>query len=134
VRPGSAGGDTGHTGRAMSRWRGDDLLQLPVVLHGIRVGQVVDIVLDAGAERALGLDVLCLDGQNRFLPLATAEVGEDSVAVHSSLALLDDAQFDFYREHGRTLRALRSSGRASDVVFGDDWLVDQLVGAGEPTA
>jgi hypothetical protein len=118
----------------MSRWTGDDLLELPVVLHGVRVGQVVDVVLDAAAERALGLDVLCLDGENRFLPLATAEVGADGVAVHSSLALLDDAEFDFYREHGRTLRALRSGGKASDVVFGDDWIVEQLVGAGEPTA
>lgn len=39
----------------------DELLRLPVRLHGIRLGRPVDLILDTGSMRALGLDVRCGD-------------------------------------------------------------------------
>ena len=47
----------------------DELLRLPVRLHGIQLGRPVDVLLDAEAWRVVGLDVLCGDEVHRFLPL-----------------------------------------------------------------
>ena len=41
-------------------------------LHGLRVGRVVDVILDAAEGRPMGLEVRCLDGRHRFLPMAAA--------------------------------------------------------------
>ena len=38
-----------------------ELLLLPVQLHGIRLGQPVDVLLDLDSWRVLGLVVLCGD-------------------------------------------------------------------------
>jgi hypothetical protein len=85
------------------------LLQLPVRLDGIRLGRCVDVVLDdpldEGAERVIGVVVLCGDGTERFLVLDAAEVQEDAIAVSSALLLLEDV--DFYRQRGRSLSGLR---------------------------
>jgi len=50
-----------------------ELLQLPVRLHGIRLGQPVDLLLDPVEWRALGLVVLCGDEGSRFLVFAAAD-------------------------------------------------------------
>jgi hypothetical protein len=81
----------------------EELLQLPVQLNGIKLGQPVDVLLENGSERPLGLVVLCRDEVERFLVLAAAELREEEIAVDSAFLLLEDV--DFYRERSRSLRA-----------------------------
>jgi hypothetical protein len=80
------------------------LLQLPVRLHGIRLGQPVDVLLETGHWRALGFVVLCGDEVQRFLPFAAAVLGEEEIAVGSALLLLEDVEF--YRRRAASLRVL----------------------------
>jgi hypothetical protein len=84
-----------------------ELLQLPVQLHGIKLGQTVDVLYDAGGERRLGVVVLCGDGIERFLVLDAAEVRDSEIAVTSAFLLLEDV--DFYRRRGQSFRDLRRS-------------------------
>ena len=93
-----------------------ELLQLPVQLHGIRLGRPVDLLLDLEEWRALGLVLLCGDESTRFLVFAAADLHDDAIAVPSALLLLEDV--DFYRDRSRSLRSLL--GRA--VVNGEDGL------------
>ena len=44
---------------------GDELLRLPVRVRGIQLGRVVDVLLDPTEARALGVDVLCGDVEDR---------------------------------------------------------------------
>lgn len=92
----------------------EDLLNRRVLLRGgIELGRVVDVILELDAERPLGLDVLCGDGERRFLPMAAVgRLGSD-IEVESSLTLLEPAELAFYRAHGRSLRA-GSSGTLAD--------------------
>ena len=85
--------------------RGADLLNKRVTTRGIELGRVVDVIFDEFADRLIGLDVRCLDGSHRFLPIAAAKVGDESVEAESSLHLLDREERDFYRARGRTLRS-----------------------------
>jgi len=81
------------------------LLNKRVVLRGgIELGRVVDVILEADADRPLGLDVLCGDGEHRFLPLAAAGRLSPDVGIDSTFTLLDQAELEFYRAHGRSLR------------------------------
>ncbi|HEX2292209.1 MAG TPA: hypothetical protein VHH55_02780 [Gaiellaceae bacterium] len=82
----------------------DELLRRSVSLHGIRVGQVVDVILARGDETVLGFEILCEDGRHRFLPAAASTVTDDAVVVDSPFALLDTDQLDFYRARGVALR------------------------------
>jgi hypothetical protein len=94
---------------------GDELLQRPVRLRGIQLGRAVDVILDATGRRVIGFDVLCGDGEHRFLPIAAADTHPDEIAVTSSLTLLGGDELSFYRERGTTLTALRSqTERARD--------------------
>jgi hypothetical protein len=110
-----------------------ELLQLPVKLHGIRLGQPVDLLFDETSWRALGLVVLCGDETERFLPCAAAEPGGDAVVVGSALLLLEDVEF--YRTRGRSLRDLlgtaatdagRLVGEVRDVLLAPDGAVEAL--------
>jgi hypothetical protein len=114
---------------------GDSLLQLPVRLNGISIGRPVDLILDPEG-RVIGIDVLCGDEIHRFLPLGAAEVLDDEIKLDSSLALLEDRDLAFYREHGRTLASLRGStvlhrdkpaGPLRDLVVGPGGAIDALV-------
>ena len=114
----------------------DRLLRLPLRLHGIQLGQPVDLLLDGEARRAIGLDVLCGDEVHRFLPLAAADVEEEQIVVRSALMLLDDAELTFYRTKGLTLRALRGSpvtaraeavGVLRDLELGGDGVLTRLL-------
>jgi hypothetical protein len=111
-----------------------ELLQLPVKLHGIRLGRPADLFLAAAEWRTLGFVVLCGDESERFLVFATAEAREEEIAVDSALLLLEDV--DFYREHSRSLRALlggaavragRELGAVRDLLLASDGAVDELV-------
>ena len=112
------------------------LLRLPVKLRGVELGHPIDVVLDPGGRRALGLVVMCKDEEQRFLPLTVAEIGDDEIAVASVLALLDDGELDFYRRRASTLRLLRGRivrragkvvGHLEDVIVLRDGSVAELV-------
>lgn len=110
------------------------LLQLPVQLHGIRLGRTVDLLLAPTDWRALGFVVLCGDASQRFLVHATAEAREAEIAVPSALLLLESVEF--YRARSRSFRGLlgsvvacegREVGELRDLLVGPDGLVDSLV-------
>ena len=91
----------------MGERAGDELLALPVRLHGIQLGRPVDLLLDRDAQRIVGLDVLCGDGVHRFLPLPTAAVGREQIRILSPLVLLEQRELDFYRSRTLALSRLR---------------------------
>jgi hypothetical protein len=103
-----------------------ELAGLPVRLHEVRLGRVVDLVLDPAARRLLGFVVDCGDETTRFLPFAASQPAENQIAVASALMLLDDV--GFYRKHGVSFRALegaeieRAGASAGTLV---DMLVDR---------
>jgi sporulation protein YlmC with PRC-barrel domain len=114
--------------------RASELLTLPVRHEGIDLGRAVDVVLDLGAGRALGLEVRCRDDAHRFLPLGAARLQADATEVASPLALVDDASF--YRSRGTAFRELRgapvagggtTSGVLADVGLADDGTIETLV-------
>ncbi len=114
----------------------DELLRRPVRSRGIEVGYPIDVVVDPGGRRALGLVVMCKDEVQRFLPLSVAEVGEDEIDLPSVLSLLAEAELDFYRKHASTMRLLRGStvfrageeiGHLEDVIVLRDGTVAELV-------
>lgn len=84
--------------------QGVDALNKRVVMRGIDLGRIVDVILDESGVRTVGFDVRCRDGDHRFLPLATARVGED-VEIDSPLTMLEPDQLEFYRSRGRALRS-----------------------------
>ena len=109
----------------MRELTGAELLALPVRLHGVQLGRPVDLLLDRNTLRTVGLDVLCGDEVHRFLPLPTASVSDDEIAILSPLVLLEQDQLDFYRSktfalstlRGRTVeRKGRDLGALGDVV------------------
>jgi hypothetical protein len=111
-----------------------ELLQLPVQLHGIRLAQPIDLLLDPAEWRALGFVLLCGDESERFLVFAAAEPHEDAIGLPSALVLLEDVEF--YRDRSRSLRALlggavvsgrRELGELSDLLLAPDGSVERLV-------
>jgi hypothetical protein len=115
---------------------GDEVLAMPVLLHGLSLGRPADLLLDRETLRVVGLDVLCGDEVHRFLPLPTAAIGDDGLTIHSPLVLLEADELDFYRARAFALSSLRGRavtrnakevGRLRDVVFGVDGQVRSLV-------
>lgn len=64
------------------------------------------MLLDAEEARILGLDVLCGDGANRFLPFSTVRRGAIGVEIDSTFTLLDPRELEFYRSRGRALTSV----------------------------
>jgi hypothetical protein len=91
----------------MKELTGAELLALPVRLHGVQLGRPVDLLLDRDTLRTVGLDVHCGDEVHRFLPLPTASVSDDELAILSPLVLLEEDQLHFYRSKTFALSALR---------------------------
>jgi hypothetical protein len=119
----------------MSERTGDELLGLPVRLHGVQLGRPVDLLLDPNAQRAVGLDLLCGDEMHRFLPLQTAKVGNEEIRILSPFVLLEQRELEFYRSRTLALGRLRGQpaerhgrriGLLQDVVVAED---GQLVAA-----
>jgi hypothetical protein len=108
-----------------------ELLQLPVQLHGIRLGRPVDLLLDLVECRVLGFVVLCGDGSSRFLVFAAAVVREDAIAVSSALLLFEDV--DFYRDRSRSLRGLRRGGELLDLLVAPDGSAEAVESQSVPT-
>ena len=107
----------------------------PVCYADIRLGVVVDVLLDDELRRVLGFDVLCGDRAHRYLPLAACEVQENTIAVPSSLVLMRQ-ELDFYRQRARALTAVcgfpvrrrgRALGTVVDLVFTQDGELFELV-------
>jgi len=94
----------------MEERTGDELLALPVRLHGIQLGRPADLLFDREVLRAVGLDVLCGDEVHRFLPLPTAAVGAEEIVIRSPLVLLEEDELDFYRSRAVALSSLRGRG------------------------
>jgi hypothetical protein len=86
--------------------RATAVVSLPVCYRDIRLGVVVDLLLDHGYARVLGLDVLCGDRAHRFLPFPACEVRSEGVIVPSALVLMSQ-ELDFYRDRCRSLNAVR---------------------------
>ena len=99
----------------MTGRRASTLLRAPVFVRGIRLGEVEDVVLDDQGARILGLDVLCGDGTNRFLPFAMARAAAGGIEIESALTLLDPHELQFYRSHGR---AFASTPALADAIVG----------------
>lgn len=76
-------------------------------LHGLRVGNVVDVILDRSEGLPMGLEVRCLDGRHRFLPMAAATPVGAEVVIDSPFALLETDELEFYRGRGVSLRRRR---------------------------
>jgi hypothetical protein len=110
------------------------LLQLPVQLHGIRLGRAVDLLLASTDWRVLGFVVLCGDASERFLAYAAADPQDAEIAVPSALLLLESVEF--YRGRSRSLRELLGtvveddrgeSGVLRDLLLGPDGSVASFV-------
>lgn len=110
--------------RRVSRRTATSLLGAPVLVRGIRLGEVEDVLLDPDAARILGLDVLCGDGASRFLPYATAHLEERGIEIDSTLTLLGAKELAFYRDNSRPLQ--RVPELADAVVEADGALVAPL--------
>ena len=82
------------------------------------------MLLDATANRILGLDVLCGDGANRFLPYAIARHAAQGIEIESTLTMLDEHELGFYRSHGRALTTVPELAEA--LVAADGGLVVPL--------
>jgi hypothetical protein len=82
------------------------LLRTPVLMRGIRLGEVEKVLLDLEEPRILGLEVRCGDGASRFLPFATARRGAVGIEIESPFTLLDAPELAFYRAHARTLASV----------------------------
>jgi hypothetical protein len=126
----------GHLAAALGERSAEDLLKLPVRLHGLKLARPVDVLLDRDDLRVVGLDVLCGDEEHRFLPLAAASLGADAVSISSPLVLLEDTELAFYRSRTLSLSALRGRrvrrrnadlGVVRDLVLGDDLTIDAVV-------
>ncbi len=81
----------------MTERTGDELLAMPVRLHGIQLGRPVDLLLDRDARRVVGLDVLCGDGVHRFLPLPVGQLRDVIVDEDGQLvaAITDQKRVPF---------------------------------------
>lgn len=86
--------------------RATAVVSRPVCYRDIRLGVVVDLLLDHAYTRVLGFDVLCGDRAHRFLPFAACEFGDDGLSVPSALVLMSQ-ELNFYRDRCRSLNAVR---------------------------
>ena len=120
----------------MSPLRSDEVLGLPVRLHGIQLGRPVDVLLDREDLRVLGFDLLCGDGVHRFLPLPTAVVGSEEITIRSPLVLLEEDELAFYQARSFGLASLRGAavdranpngGLLKEIVFGRDGALTELL-------
>jgi hypothetical protein len=114
----------------------EGLLQRPVRLRGLRLGQPTDVVLETGSLRAVGFEVSCGDGAVRFLPFPAARIEEAEITIGSAFQLLDERDTDFYRRRATSLRSLqrlpveregRPLGTLADVLLAGDGAALELV-------
>jgi hypothetical protein len=85
----------------------DELVGQPVLFHRIRIGRVVDVILEPAGQAVIGFEVRCEDGRNRFMPRASARATDAGLELESPFGLLDSDELEFYRSRGLTLRTRR---------------------------
>jgi hypothetical protein len=85
----------------------DEHIGQAVLFHGIRIGRIVDVILEAEGETVIGFEVRCEDGRHRFLPRASAKDTDRGLELESPFGLLDSDELEFYRSRGLTLRTRR---------------------------
>jgi hypothetical protein len=116
--------------------RADELLALPIRLHGIQLGHPVDLLLDRDELRVLGLDVLCGDEIHRFLPLPTAAIKDEELTISSPLLLLEEDELAFYQARAFALESLRGcpvdrdgrpAGTLKDIVVGPSGVLTEVI-------
>lgn len=126
----------GHDAHVVTPIRADELLALPVRLHGIQLGCPADVLLERGDGRVLGIDVHCGDDVHRFLPFPTASVADGALAIASPLVMLEEDQLAFYRARTLSLaelrgRAVEQSGGAvgvlRDIVIGSRGAILEVI-------
>jgi hypothetical protein len=96
------------------------LLHLPVRMHGIQLGQPVDVLLDVATWQTLGFVVRCGDEATRFLPYAACIPTIEDIAVQSALMLLEDVAF--YEKRGVSFRSLLDGTVGADGSLVDAWI------------
>ena len=104
--------------------------------QGIRLGAVVDVLLDRTLRRVLGIEVRNMDERHRFLPAAAFDRVGAAVVPATPLALLEADTLAFYRGEGIALSTLRgmpvrSNGTAvgaiHDVLLAGDGDLEGIV-------
>ena len=85
----------------------------PVRLHGIQLGRPVEALLDPHADRLLGFEVRCGDGERRFLPFSVAERSPGRDRRRLGAPLIDERELDWYRRHAR---------RLSELGYAEPWI------------
>ena len=84
-------------------WPLSELLDAAVRVERTRVGTVVGAVLDRGAERLLGLEVVAPDGKTLFLPWVGATARGRVVEADSPLVLIELSGIETYAHLGATI-------------------------------
>jgi hypothetical protein len=85
-------------------------------MHGIRLGTPVEALVDARVDRLLGFEVLCGDGERRFLPFAVARLQASEIALESALTLIDERDLGYYRRNAR---------RLAEAGYDDPWIDEE---------
>jgi hypothetical protein len=111
------------------------LARRAVLCGGVRLGVVVDSLLDHPLRRIVGFEIGCGDGFHRFLPFPACEVLDDSLVIESALVLLD-RDLDFYRLGGGAFSDLvgqpvriggEESGPLVDLLFSAEGDIRRVV-------
>jgi hypothetical protein len=78
-----------------------EILGAQLRVHGVTVGHVTGVLLDAPQVHAIGFEVSSPDGAQRFVPWVAATLGNGVVDAHSALLLVDSC--DSYVDQGAVL-------------------------------
>src|SRR5689334_24978877 len=122
----------------MGAYSADAALQLPVQLHGIKLGRPVDLLIELDTWHVVGFVVRCGDDTTRFLPYGACQVGDEEIAVASALMLLEDV--GFYTSRSTSFRSLlggavtrngRTAGTLRDLLLGSGTVEALAIEQGE---
>jgi hypothetical protein len=89
-------------------------------MHGIQLGQPIDLLLDVASWQTLGFVVRCGDEATRFLPYAACNPTDEDIAVQSALMLLEDVAF--YEKRGVSFRSLLNGTVGVHGTLVDVWV------------
>jgi hypothetical protein len=89
-------------------------------MHGIQLGQPIDVLLDVAAWQTVGFVVRCGDETTRFLPFAACSPTAEDIAVPSALMLLEDVAF--YEKRGTSFRSLLAGTVGANGSLVDAWV------------
>jgi hypothetical protein len=79
------------------------LLGLPVRHRGITLGHVSDVLVGETSSQPVGVEVVTVAAERAFLPWPSLELRGDEVVAPYPLALLAEAELDYYRRRGRSV-------------------------------